>query len=190
MSTLTTGNLPLSHARCSAVYPCNETSLPGQQARVQPTYSSRWLTSTKGSSAKSRVISFASPSMAQRCNTYPPVSSPGAAMALTDPPIPPLPAVDENDTLIPKSSSHTSPSSHGPTAAPGSHPSSRAISRYLVSASAPRLTYFFPTSLHASHLARPAKSNSDGRAFSGAGATVRYLYSPYSCPRSSGACHR
>lgn len=143
-------------------------SSPGDfQESVDHTYSSRWLISTEEFLARNCVIWFTFPWMAKPCNASPPVSSfPGAAMALTDPPIPPLPAVDETDTLIPKSSSHTSRSSRGSLAAPepGTHPSPRATSRYLVSASAPS-AYFFPILFHASHLARPVRSKSDGRGF-------------------------
>ena len=128
---------------------------------------------------------FTSPWMANVCNVCPLASSPSslnAVIALTDPPIPPL-APAERDMLTPRSSSHTSPSFcvSLTTPEPGTHPSSRATSRYLFSASKPLSAYTFPALLHASHLARPVKSNSDGREFSGAGATVRYLYNPYSC---------
>ena len=141
---------------------------------------------------------FASPWMAKACNPWPPVSlprSPAAAMALTDPPIPPLPSVDESDTLTPKSSSHTSSSCGLPTTPnPGVHPSSRATWIYLFSASDLWPAYVFPVLLHASHFARPAKSNSDGRGPWGTDATVRYLYNPYSCrcatPRLSGVYNR
>lgn len=64
--------------------------------------------------------------------------------------------------------------------APSVQPRLRAISRYLLSASA-LVVYVLPAVVHASNFARPAKSKREGREEAGRGETVIYLKRPYSC---------
>lgn len=110
------------------------------------------------------------------------------AMTLTEKPIPPPPDLEASE-ISPSSSSSHAPSfveedgmlcSWVSVVLPV-QPKVRAISRYLFSASC-GFWHCLSVAAHASHFARPVRSNIEGRDVEGVFEDVMYLNKPYNCP--------